>query len=50
MQPKGEKPKFERFAEVLPNNARTATILKEREEIRAAKEATEKAVSFHFFS
>jgi len=37
--------KFQRFAEVLPTNARTAIILKEREEIRAAKEAQEKQVS-----
>ena len=37
--------KFQRFAEVLPTNARTAVILKEREEIRAAKEAQEKQVS-----
>ena len=37
--------KFQRFAEVLPANARTAAIIKEREEIRLAKEATEKAVS-----
>ena len=43
----GKKPesKFQRFAEVLPANARTAAIIKEREEIRLAKEATEKAVS-----
>ena len=37
--------KFQRFAEVLPQNARTAVILKEREEIRLAKEAQEKQVS-----
>lgn len=36
--------KFTRFAEVLPQNARTAVIIKEREEIRLAKEATEKAL------
>ena len=37
--------KFIRFAEVLPNNATTAKILKEREEIRLAKEERDKAVS-----
>ena len=40
--------KFSRPAEILPANARTAAILKERDEIRAAKEATEKAVSDPF--
>jgi len=39
-----KKSKFTRFAEVLPQNARTSVILKEREEVRAAKEATEKAL------
>ena len=37
--------KFQRFAEVLPANARTQVILKEREEVRALKEANEKLVS-----
>ena len=45
MIPKKTESKFQRFAEVLPSNARTAVILKEREEIRLAKEATEKQVS-----
>ena len=40
--------KFTRMAEVLPQNARTAAILKERDEIRQAREATEKAVSHPF--
>ena len=40
----GTKSKFERFAEVLPNNERTAKIMKERDEQRAQKEATEKAL------
>ena len=33
------KPKFTRPAEVLPQNARTAAIYKERDEIRQVKEA-----------
>ena len=37
--------KFVLFAEVLPNNANTAKILKEREEIAQAKAEREKAVS-----
>ena len=37
--------KFIRMAEVLPNNAKTAAILKTREEERIAKEEKEKAVS-----
>lgn len=41
-----QKPdKFIRFAEVLPNNANTAKIVKEREEIALAKAEKDKAVS-----
>ena len=36
------KPKFERFAEVLPNNATTAKIMKEREEAKAKKDEQER--------
>ena len=43
MAPKESK--FIRMAEVLPNNATTAKILKEREEIKLAKEERDKAVS-----
>ena len=37
--------KFIRFAEVLPKNANTANILKEREEIALQKAERDKAVS-----
>lgn len=37
--------KFIRFAEVLPNNANSAKIIKEREEIAQAKADRDKAVS-----
>lgn len=37
--------KFTRPAEVLPNNAKTAKILKDREEIAQQKAEREKAVS-----
>jgi hypothetical protein len=38
--------KFVRMAEVLPNNAKTAKILKDREEEAAKKAEKDKAVSF----
>ena len=45
MQEKKES-KFQVFAEVLPNNPRTAKILKDREEEAAKKAEKEAAVSF----
>ena len=42
---KEKENKFIRFAELLPNNANTAKILKEREDEAMAKAEREKAVS-----
>mmetsp|Transcript_44344 Transcript_44344/g.58827 ORF Transcript_44344/g.58827 Transcript_44344/m.58827 type:complete len:145 (+) Transcript_44344:99-533(+) len=41
---KEKESKFLRFAEVLPNNANTAKILKDREELAMAKAEREKAL------
>ena len=39
--------KIQRMAEVLPNNAATIKILKDREDIAQAKAEREKAVSYN---
>ena len=40
-----QESKFQRFAEILPQNATTAKIMKERDEIAQAKADRDKAVS-----